>query len=813
MGAKPHKFPCPFGPYILQKHIGDGGMAEVFLATRAGHGSFEKTVVIKRLHPFLGRSSKIVKMFEAEARLAGQIEHRNIVHTFDFGALPTGEIYIAMEYVRGVDLRRLLSRSITHKVRLPIWFSVYIVVELLEALAYIHALKDASGRPRNVIHRDLTPSNIFLSEHGYTKLGDFGVAHDEARTNYTRTGALKGKLAYMPPEQLRGEKLDMRTDLFAVGVVLWECLTQRRLFGGRAELDTMNLICTSGRKPPSDHNPEVSQALDRIVLRALSIDREARFESAVHFQRALLRELQAQKRAVCGADVREVVKIISGERPNDGALGTQVLSKVPSEPAYAHEDTAEATRSDPAPVAESTWTQEDESSNASTTPAVHYRSESEMGLDLPIAEPYPTARSSASVSALGIGRLSDLAPATESLSPSESQSPPESPFPTQSPPTPTSKSPSATKSPRASDSGPDYEALVHQAVQEAHVLATAPAPIPETSLLHALEGREEAADSWIAEALAGASQNPESPFWVQDEKAQLFGPCDWHQLLEVAKQEKRKGETLLLSADRSEWIDVVTLAKLIEADLLFAREPLTPSQARGAFQGELEDRSLTSVIGGLIQSEVNGYLGVITPQEKQFALHIKETAPIDVQTDEASLQLFELAVENRLISREMLPSLMHEVVDAQRPLLDAISRRSGASMGGYRSVFMRRRLVEMFRVSTGRFFFVPEDPRALKRVPFARSLWSVLPELVHRAFDPAELRVQLHAMLDAKIARSERFDAAVAKMELSEEQSALVELMVDGKRLSSLCKRFPKDERSLLCLAYLFSETGLFLAP
>lgn len=756
-------------------------MAEVFLATRAGHGSFEKTVVIKRLHPFLGRSAKIVKMFEAEARLAGQIEHRNIVHTFDFGALPTGEIYIAMEYVRGVDLRRLLSRSITHKVRLPIWFSVYIVVELLEALAYIHALKDASGRPRNVIHRDLTPSNIFLSEHGYTKLGDFGVAHDEARTNYTRTGALKGKLAYMPPEQLRGEKLDMRTDLFAVGVVLWECLTQRRLFGGRAELDTMNLICTSRRKPPSDHNPEVSQALDRIVLRALSIDREARFESAVHFQRALLRELQAQKRQVCGADVREVVKIISGERPNDGALGTQVLSKVPSEPAYAHEDTAEATRSDPAPVAEATWTQEDESSNASTTPAVHYRSESEMGLDLPIAEPYPTARPSASVSALGIGRLSDLAPASES--------------------------------PRALDSGPDYEALVHQAVQEAHVLATSPAPIPESSLLHALEGREEAADSWIAEALAGAPQNPESPFWVQDEKAQLFGPCDWRQLLEVAKQEKRKGETLLLSADRSEWIDVVTLAKLIEADLLFAREPLTPSQARGAFQGELEDRSLTSVIGGLIQSEVNGYLGVITPQEKQFALHIKEAAPIDVQTDEASLQLFELAVENRLISREMLPSLMHEVVDAQRPLLDAISRRSGASMGGYRSVFMRRRLVEMFRVSTGRFFFVPEDPRALKRVPFARSLWSVLPELVHRAFDPAELRVQLHAVLDAKIARSERFDAAVAKMELSEEQSALVELMVDGKRLSSLCKRFPKDERSLLCLAYLFSETGLFLAP
>lgn len=280
-------------------------MAEVFLARLPGVAGFQKTLVLKRILPHLSRKKHFVDLFIAEATLAAEVRHRNVVQVFELGQVE-GELYMAMEYVEGHDLRRLLRCASKESLRIPPWFTVHVICEVLEALAFGYDLKDEAGRPRRVVHRDVTPSNIFISNQGEVKLGDFGVARDDTREDQTRAGQLKGKVAYMAPEQLYSQPIDQRTDLFAVGVVLWECLAQRRLFGGRPDIEMMNAICKGERQPPSSRLSDVPPELDAIVLKALQPNPDDRFESATALQRALFGVLESLRRRVAIADVRAV---------------------------------------------------------------------------------------------------------------------------------------------------------------------------------------------------------------------------------------------------------------------------------------------------------------------------------------------------------------------------------------------------------------------------------------------------------------------------------------------------------------------------
>jgi len=280
-------------------------MAEVFLARLPGVAGFQKTLVLKRILPHLSRKKHFVDLFVAEATLAAEVRHRNVVQVFELGQVD-GELYMAMEYVEGHDLRRLLRCASKESLRIPPWFTVHVICEVLEALSYGYDLKDDNGRSRRVVHRDVTPSNIFISNQGEVKLGDFGVARDDTRREQTRAGQLKGKVAYMAPEQLYSKAIDQRTDLFAVGVVLWECLAQRRLFGGRPDIEMMNAICQGERQPPSARLNDIPPELDEIVIKALQPQPDARFESAATMQRALYGVLETLKRRVATADVRAV---------------------------------------------------------------------------------------------------------------------------------------------------------------------------------------------------------------------------------------------------------------------------------------------------------------------------------------------------------------------------------------------------------------------------------------------------------------------------------------------------------------------------
>ncbi|MDQ3036444.1 MAG: protein kinase, partial [Myxococcota bacterium] len=281
-----------FGRYLLRYEIASGGMATVYLARARGPGGFDRPLALKRIHPHLAKKREFVEMFLDEARLLARITHPNVCSVFDFGEVE-GTYYIAMEYLVGQPLVGVL-RALEKRPEIassPRWHALAarIIADAAEGLHAAHELRDESGQPLGVVHRDVSPHNVFVTYDGAVKVVDFGIAWAEGRLHHTQTGSLKGKLAYMAPEQVRGAKLDRRVDVWALGVCLWELLAVRRLFGKRTEVELMQGVMKDPLLPASVVRPGVPLVLDDIALRALERDLDVRFPSA----RAMGRELNA----------------------------------------------------------------------------------------------------------------------------------------------------------------------------------------------------------------------------------------------------------------------------------------------------------------------------------------------------------------------------------------------------------------------------------------------------------------------------------------------------------------------------------------
>ena len=271
------------GRYVIKRKLAEGGMAEIFLASAVGPEGFSKDVVIKVVRSFLARDSQFVQMFIAEARLVSRLNHANVVQIFDFGK--HGEsFYLAMEYVRGASLWDLRKRCREQGVPFPPTLAAEIGAQVARGLQYAHALSE-NGQRIGVVHRDVTPHNVLLSFDGAVKLTDFGIA--KATTQQTAPGMLKGKFAYMAPEQARGEMVDARTDLFALGIVVWELLTGGRLFQGDSDLALLRSVQESLIAPPSRLNPDVPVELSDVVMKALARPPEERFQTAFEMEKAL----------------------------------------------------------------------------------------------------------------------------------------------------------------------------------------------------------------------------------------------------------------------------------------------------------------------------------------------------------------------------------------------------------------------------------------------------------------------------------------------------------------------------------------------
>ncbi len=282
--------PVPFGKYLLLDRINIGGMAEVFKAKTFGVDGFQRILAIKRILPNMADDAEFIDMFVDEARIAVQLSHANIVQIYELGKFES-QYYIAMEYVSGRDLRQILTRLRQENRMLPLSAAIYIVSRICDGLDYAHKKTDASGRPLGVIHRDVSPQNILLGYEGEVKITDFGIAKAEDRASKTQAGVLKGKFGYMSPEQVRGLDIDKRSDVFSIGILLYEMLTGQRLFVGESDFSTLERVRNAEVPKPRDHNPDLSEELEAIIMKALAGEREDRYQDGSELADALQRFL------------------------------------------------------------------------------------------------------------------------------------------------------------------------------------------------------------------------------------------------------------------------------------------------------------------------------------------------------------------------------------------------------------------------------------------------------------------------------------------------------------------------------------------
>jgi tRNA A-37 threonylcarbamoyl transferase component Bud32 len=273
------------GRYELVERLARGGMAELLLARQAGPEGFEKLLVIKRLLQSLSDQDDIVRMFLNEARIAARLTHPNIVQIFDLGQTDNDEYFIAMEYVRGRDLRAIQKAADKQEHPIPHELSTYVLSCVCRGLHHAHTLRDsATGSLLGLVHRDVSPHNVLLSFSGDVKLADFGIAKATALAAETQAGVLKGKFAYMSPEQIRGEELDARSDVFSAGILLHEIVCWQRLFRRESDFATIRAVESDPIPPPSALRDDVPDALERVIMRALERDRDRRYASAQEMQ-------------------------------------------------------------------------------------------------------------------------------------------------------------------------------------------------------------------------------------------------------------------------------------------------------------------------------------------------------------------------------------------------------------------------------------------------------------------------------------------------------------------------------------------------
>lgn len=297
MSSPIHPAPLVLGPYELNQRLATGGMAEVYLARRAGPHGFQKVVAVKRILPQLAQDPDFFAMFIDEARVCARLAHPNIVHVFDFGE-QDGELYMAMEYVDGTTAARLVRAAASRGEEVPLDAALYVALSILRGLDYAHNARDDDGRSLDLVHRDVSPGNVLIARSGAVKLTDFGIARAAEIERRTDAGQLKGKLGYMSPEQVVGRELDARSDLFTVGIVLAELVMLRPLFSGPSEIEVLMRIRDADLGALDRAASRVPDDVRAVLFRALARDRALRYPTAAAFAEAIEEILRRRRMQV-----------------------------------------------------------------------------------------------------------------------------------------------------------------------------------------------------------------------------------------------------------------------------------------------------------------------------------------------------------------------------------------------------------------------------------------------------------------------------------------------------------------------------------
>jgi TonB family protein len=302
-----------FGQYEILERIASGGMAELFRARFRGAEGFQKIVAVKKILPHIAGDEEFLTMFADEAKLAAQLNHPNIVHIFDLGKIESGGYFIAMEFVDGRDLRSILQLARDTGLRMPIPLAVSIGAKVAAALDYAHRRRGDDGKELHIVHRDVSPPNILVSTDGDIKLCDFGIARAASKVSRTESGALKGKVPYMSPEQAWGRGVDQRSDIYSLGALIYELVAGRRLYRGESEMETLEKVRAGEVVAASSVNPDVPPALDAVLLKALAREPDGRYANVSEMLRDLEAVLRTYEPPPSSADLAVYVRHLETE--------------------------------------------------------------------------------------------------------------------------------------------------------------------------------------------------------------------------------------------------------------------------------------------------------------------------------------------------------------------------------------------------------------------------------------------------------------------------------------------------------------------
>jgi serine/threonine-protein kinase len=322
--------------YTITERLDHGGMAEVFRGVAESMEGFKKSVAIKRILPNLTKNQKFVSMFLDEARLSLFLQHANIVQVFDISKTPDNAYFLVMEFVDGCNLKGLIERQKQKSKRIEVGHAVYLMIECCKALQYAHSLDHPeTNEPLGIVHRDISPPNILLSKNGEIKLVDFGLAKANSQIESTDPGVVKGKFSYLSPEAASGRDVDHRADVFAVGIILWELFTGRRLFYGDTDYQTVELVRQARVPSIAALNPEIDPEIEQVVRKALARDPDDRYQSAADLGDALAQFLFSRRMKTTARDIAALVRDTQVEmmrkrsaEPKDSLIDALILDEM-----------------------------------------------------------------------------------------------------------------------------------------------------------------------------------------------------------------------------------------------------------------------------------------------------------------------------------------------------------------------------------------------------------------------------------------------------------------------------------------------------
>jgi serine/threonine protein kinase len=321
---------APQQRYRVIERLASGGMAEVYLAESAGIEGFKKQVAIKRVLPHLSEKKRFIAMFLDEARLSAHLTHSNVAQVFDIG-VGDNAYFIVMEYVNGADLKAIIDFMKKDERAFPVEAAVFIAAKICEGLSYAHELTNDDGVPLRIVHRDMSPPNVLLTKYGEVKIVDFGLAKATSQLEKSEAGIIKGKFSYLSPEAALGDEVDHRTDIFAVGIILWEMLAGRRLFLGETDFQTVKLVQQAKIPALSKDNPSIPPELDKILAKTLARDPAHRYPNARDLGRELTNFLYDHRRPVSAYDVAELVvgamRLRKKVKPDGGVIIDRLIEE------------------------------------------------------------------------------------------------------------------------------------------------------------------------------------------------------------------------------------------------------------------------------------------------------------------------------------------------------------------------------------------------------------------------------------------------------------------------------------------------------